>query len=87
MLLSLSVVRMPSTDYQSLYISRRGGGVNWTHSSWSVEHSDAEIPQAEPTVLADTSEPVVLVVASPWVESYRRYPRVMSLTTCDDGTF
>lgn len=44
-----------------------------------MQHTDAEVPEAQAAVLADTAEAVVAVIATPWVEGDRGDPRAVAL--------
>lgn len=84
MLLTLFALQRPS----SLFVSQVAGPM-WrvlrvTHRSWPVKHSHTKVPKAKPTILSDTAEAVVLVVASPRIESYGSDPRVVTLTARND---
>lgn len=52
-----------------------------------MKHADAEIPETQPTILTNTAKPIVLLIASPWVERYGRHPRVVTLTSGDEDRF
>lgn len=56
-----------------------------TYRLWPAQHANVEIPQAQPAVLADAAEPVVLVIASPRVKRHRGNPGLMALAASDDG--
>lgn len=60
-------------------LEEKGGEV--TNRSRTMEHADVEIPQEKPAVVANTSESICPFIATPWVEGYCRYPRVMSLAS------
>ena len=44
-----------------------------------MQHPDAEVPQQQPTVFADTPYAIVSFVAPPWIELDCRDPRVVPL--------
>jgi hypothetical protein len=52
-----------------------------------MQHANAEIPQKQTTVVTDTAESVCLLVATPWVECYRRNPGVVALASRNDFAF
>lgn len=52
-----------------------------------MQHSDAEIPQQETAVIADTAEPVGLLVTAPWVKGNCGNPGVVTLASGNDSTF
>ena len=51
-----------------------------------MEHADTEIPQEKPAVIADTSKSVGSLVATPRVECDSRYPRIVTLASCNNLT-
>lgn len=44
-----------------------------------MQHSHAEVPQQQATVLSHTSYPIIALVASPWIEGDGTDPRVVAL--------
>lgn len=58
-----------------------------TYRSGAMKHAHAEIPEEKTAIVADTAKSVRPLVASPRVERYRGYPRVMALTPRDNLSF
>lgn len=50
----------------------------------AMQHADAEVPQKESAIVTNTPKSVSSLIALPWIKSYRRNPRVVTLTSCDD---
>jgi len=46
-----------------------------------MEHAHREVPEEQPAIFANRSEPIVALVTSPWVEFYVRNPGVVALTS------
>lgn len=55
-----------------------------TNRAWPVEHADTEIPQEKSAIISDTAESIGLLVAAPRIKGHCRYPRVMTLASCND---